>query len=414
MVATGRGLLTRGGPPVASAAEPPGPVRWSRRDRRNWRHGWRRVAAPTRASGAGPARKVCDTPQLDGPATRPVGAVAVDHEEPPAPDQRIACGHHLLAQTRRACHSRRRLRPGAAQGRRHLRRRAGRRAGRAGGQPLRLQQLCHGRDRLLPHDPELRAGHRRQPRRGRRQPRIRRQLVHPPQHGAEERRCRLFFGNDPGRQDPPARQREHGFESGSRRLRRTRARPNEILQHTAGSRSSGRGCTGGDKFWDTREPGGGTTSPQPARASAEIEHAVPRRGQLHQRQRDRELVEISYTLAPPDTSLETTGRRARDGQRQRCDLPVRVRERRATGQRYGRHLRISGNRFVDNWSGIRAWENPADTSVARGVAASSGRRPTASRSSRSLEVLRRSARPSTEPEFCDRGLDVAARVGLLA
>jgi hypothetical protein len=29
------------------------------------------------------------------------------------------------------------------------------------------------------------------------------------------------------------------------------------------------------------------------------------------------------------------------------------------GKQYGRHLRISGNKFVDNWSGIMAWENPA-------------------------------------------------------
>lgn len=28
------------------------------------------------------------------------------------------------------------------------------------------------------------------------------------------------------------------------------------------------------------------------------------------------------------------------------------------GKRYGRHLRISGNRFVNNWAGIMAWENP--------------------------------------------------------
>ena len=28
------------------------------------------------------------------------------------------------------------------------------------------------------------------------------------------------------------------------------------------------------------------------------------------------------------------------------------------GQQYGRQLRISGNRFIDNWAGIMAWENP--------------------------------------------------------
>ncbi len=28
------------------------------------------------------------------------------------------------------------------------------------------------------------------------------------------------------------------------------------------------------------------------------------------------------------------------------------------GERYGRHLRIAGNRFIDNWSGVMAWENP--------------------------------------------------------
>ncbi len=28
------------------------------------------------------------------------------------------------------------------------------------------------------------------------------------------------------------------------------------------------------------------------------------------------------------------------------------------GEQYGRHLRISGNRFVNNWAGIMAWENP--------------------------------------------------------
>ena len=28
------------------------------------------------------------------------------------------------------------------------------------------------------------------------------------------------------------------------------------------------------------------------------------------------------------------------------------------GDKYGRQLRISGNRFVDNWAGVMAWENP--------------------------------------------------------
>ena len=28
------------------------------------------------------------------------------------------------------------------------------------------------------------------------------------------------------------------------------------------------------------------------------------------------------------------------------------------GEHYGRHLRIAGNRFIDNWSGVMAWENP--------------------------------------------------------
>ena len=329
-------------------------------------------AAPTRATGAGPARKVCDTPQLDGPATRPAGAVAVSttknlqlltNASPPGTTFWLRPGVHVIPggaydQVQPKEGDTYVGAPGAVLDGRGVNRYAF--SSYATGVTvsyLTIQNFGQGIDDNPGEGVVNHASGDNW-------------YIH---HNTVQKNAGagVFFGNRTRVVKNCLRDNgEYGFESyepdGS--VRDIVLRGNEISGNNTADWESiqpGCGCTGGGKFWDTRG----------ARVVDNYVHHNHGPGLWADTNNvgflfegnyisDNEDVgifyEISYNaLIRRNTFARNDWKAAREtgngnGAIYLSESGSDVR----AGQRYGRHLRISGNRFVDNWSGIRAWENP--------------------------------------------------------
>jgi Right handed beta helix region len=146
-------------------------------------------------------------------------------------------------------------------------------------------------------------------------------------------------------------------------------RGNEIARNNTAdweARSPGCGCSGGGKFWDTRN----------ARVVGNYVHHnhgpglwadtddvgfLFQRNYISDNDGEGIFYEISYNASIRRNTFTrngwTTGRAEGGFPLASIYLSEAGSDARA-GKQYGRHLRISGNLFANNWSGIMAWENP--------------------------------------------------------
>ena len=162
---------------------------------------------------------------------------------------------------------------------------------------------------------------------------------------------------------------QYGFSSyESDGVRDIVLRGNEIAGNNAAdweTRQPGCGCTGGGKFWETRG----------ARVVDNYVHDNHGPGlwadtndvgflfegnYISDNEYEGLVYEISYNALIRRNTFVRNGWLAGldlGGPSGAIYLSESGSDVRA-GDLYGRHLRIAGNRFVDNWAGILAWENP--------------------------------------------------------
>jgi parallel beta-helix repeat protein len=148
-------------------------------------------------------------------------------------------------------------------------------------------------------------------------------------------------------------------------------RGNEIAGNNAAdweSISPGCGCSGGGKFWDTRNAkvvdnyvhhnhGAGLW------ADTNDVGFLFEGNYISDNDGEGIFYEISYNATiRRNTFLRNGWKIGRaEGAEQLPLAAIYLSEAGSdvrAGQLYGRHLRIAGNRFIDNWAGIMAWENP--------------------------------------------------------
>ncbi|NYD43066.1 right-handed parallel beta-helix repeat-containing protein [Nocardioides panaciterrulae] len=148
-------------------------------------------------------------------------------------------------------------------------------------------------------------------------------------------------------------------------------RGNEIVRNNTADWESiqpGCGCSGGGKFWETRN----------ARVVGNYVHHnygpglwadtddvgfLFRHNYISDNDGEGLFYEISYNALIRDNTFARNGWTI--GREEGSDFPtgaIYLSEAGSdvrAGNLYNRHFRISGNLFVNNWSGIMAWENPA-------------------------------------------------------
>ncbi|PJJ56858.1 parallel beta helix pectate lyase-like protein [Mumia flava] len=174
---------------------------------------------------------------------------------------------------------------------------------------------------------------------------------------------------------------QYGFSVYERTgVRRVKLTYNEITgnnTHDWERRRPGCGCTGGGKFWDTRRAtivGNWIHDNRSVGIWADTNNTgfTIRRNYFARNDGPALMYETSYNARIVRNTFVRNA--IRDGRRERgfptaaIYLSESGSDPRA-GERYGRTFRIAGNRFVDNWSALIAWENadrfagsPANTS----------------------------------------------------